>query len=79
MDFVLDQATQHGMRVIVALTDYWKVTDGVQQVKPTRPAGEACEAASSQGIAIGCLLLQVVHSMAEEASVLGLKGTRDVV
>lgn len=38
MDFVLDQASQHGMRVIVALTDYWKVTDGVQQVTPTRPA-----------------------------------------
>ena len=34
VDFVLDQAGQHGMRVIVALTDYWKVTDGVQQVCP---------------------------------------------
>ena len=33
MDFVLDQASQHGMRAIVALTDYWKVTDGVQQVR----------------------------------------------
>lgn len=32
MDYVLDQASRNGMRVIVALTDYWKITDGVQQV-----------------------------------------------
>ena len=39
MDFVLDQASRHGMRAIVALTDYWKVTDGVQQVMPHGPLG----------------------------------------
>ena len=33
MDYVLDQASQHGMRVIIALTDYWKITDGVQQAR----------------------------------------------
>lgn len=33
LDYVLDQASQHGMRVIIALTDYWKITDGVQQAR----------------------------------------------
>ncbi|KAK9826448.1 hypothetical protein WJX81_007622 [Elliptochloris bilobata] len=30
-DLVLALAAQHGMKVIVAITDYWKITDGVQQ------------------------------------------------
>ncbi|BDA49901.1 Mannan endo-1,4-beta-mannosidase 1 [Coccomyxa sp. Obi] len=31
VDFILDQMSQNGIRVIVALIDYWKDTDGVQQ------------------------------------------------
>ncbi len=32
IDFILDQMSQNGIRVIVALIDNWKQTDGVQQV-----------------------------------------------
>ena len=35
IDFILDQMSQNGIRVIVALIDYWKETDGVQQVQNT--------------------------------------------
>ncbi len=35
IDFILDQMSQNGIRVIVALIDYWKETDGVQQVQKT--------------------------------------------
>jgi hypothetical protein len=33
IDYVLDQMSQQGIRVIVAFIDYWKKTDGVQQVR----------------------------------------------
>ena len=32
IDYILDQMSQQGIRVIVAFIDYWKKTDGVQQV-----------------------------------------------
>lgn len=32
IDYILDQMSQNGIRVIVALIDYWKKTDGVEQV-----------------------------------------------
>ncbi|KAK9903432.1 hypothetical protein WJX75_005512 [Coccomyxa subellipsoidea] len=31
IDYILDQMSQNGIRVIVALIDYWKKTDGVEQ------------------------------------------------
>ena len=34
IDYILDQMSQQGIRVIVAFIDYWKKTDGVQQVRP---------------------------------------------
>ena len=33
IDYILDQMSQQGIRVIVAFIDYWKKTDGVQQVR----------------------------------------------
>ena len=32
IDFVLNEMGKQGIKVIVALVDYWKKTDGVQQV-----------------------------------------------
>jgi len=32
IDFILDQMAQNGIRVIIAIIDYWKKTDGVEQV-----------------------------------------------
>ena len=32
IDFILNEMGKQGIRVIVALIDYWKTTDGVQQV-----------------------------------------------
>ncbi len=37
LDFVLSEAAKAGMRVIVALTDYWKPTDSVQQARAAPP------------------------------------------
>ena len=37
IDYILDQMSQNGIRVIVALIDYWKKTDGVEQVRPLLP------------------------------------------
>ena len=32
IDFILNEMGKQGIKVIVALVDYWKKTDGVQQV-----------------------------------------------
>ena len=32
IDFILNEMGKQGIKVIVALIDYWKMTDGVQQV-----------------------------------------------
>ena len=32
IDFILNEMGKQGIKVIVALVDYWKATDGVQQV-----------------------------------------------
>ena len=32
IDFILNEMSKQGIKVIVALVDYWKMTDGVQQV-----------------------------------------------
>jgi hypothetical protein len=40
LDYVLSEAARAGMRVIVALTDYWKPTDSVQQARAA-PLGAA--------------------------------------
>ena len=37
IDYVLDQMSQQGIRVIVAFIDYWKQTDGVQQARLSLP------------------------------------------
>ena len=35
IDYILDQMADSGIRVIIALIDYWKQTDGVQQARST--------------------------------------------
>jgi hypothetical protein len=47
IDYILDQMRQSGIRVIVALTDYWKTTDGVQQVRNASPRGVGARAEST--------------------------------
>lgn len=32
IDYILNEMAKQGIKVIVALIDYWKATDGVQQV-----------------------------------------------
>ena len=36
IDFILNEMGKQGIKVIVALVDYWKKTDGVQQVGSLR-------------------------------------------
>ena len=33
IDFILNEMSKQGIKVIVALIDYWKKTDGVEQVR----------------------------------------------
>ena len=33
IDFILNEMSKQGIKIIVALVDYWKMTDGVQQVR----------------------------------------------
>ena len=42
IDYILDQMSQNGIRVIVALIDYWKKTDGVEQVSHLLPVQYMC-------------------------------------
>jgi len=52
LDFVLSEAAKAGMRVIVALTDYWKPTDSVQQARAA-PPGAASPRGSYWGLGGG--------------------------